>query len=96
MVNTFTTFTSPSVTQVSMDKSTMSIFILMMEKELNFYQALELKEFMDKTSYNTDKNSNISLTDYSKRLMSHQPHLILLLAQCSTADKQFTELLTLN
>jgi len=60
MENTFTTFILLLVTQVLKVKFTTFIFTHMMVKELNSYQDSELKVFMDKISWNTDKNTSTS------------------------------------
>lgn len=69
MADTFTIFTSLSVTQVWMDKFTTFIFTHMMKKELNFYQVLKLMVFMDKTFWNSEKDMNTLSTDYFKKLI---------------------------
>lgn len=93
--NTFTTFTSLSVIQVWREKFTTFIFILMMKEEANFCQDWALREFMVKTFWSTDKNTITSLTDYLRKLMNLH-NWKSSSAQCSMADKQFIESLTLN
>ncbi len=95
MESTFTTFTLPSVIQVSREKFTMCIFTLTMIEELSFCLDLELREFMDRIFWSTDRSTTILWTDCLKRLMTHQLWK-LSLAQCLTEDKPFIESLTLN
>lgn len=90
-----TTFISPSAIQVSKVKFTTFTFTPTMAEELNFCQVWALKAFMVKTFWNTDKSTIILWTDCWRRL-TNQLHLKSWSVPCSTADKQFIELLTPN
>lgn len=92
MGTTFTTSTSPSVTQVWGDRSTTSTCTPTTEEVHSFCREWDPKEFTGKTSCSTDRSTSTSSTACSRKPTVKTTPWKLSSAPCSTADKLSIEL----